>query len=529
MTESEPAVAGIAASDSLVAAFHHPQSLAFGLAGHARADFAAIVACDDGADTIVDVFPTDLGWANNAPAPSELLQGERRGRWTTANRDLAAAPAGTLAAHLHELGFAAAGRVFVGDGDQPYGRVLFASRSPNWQMPEPAGVFEQMLQGLSPYIRDSAHSAHRTMQRQLLQAQKMESLGSMAGMIAHDFNNLLTTVLGYTSLLKISQTISDHDRASLDLIEDAAHRAADLSGRLLTFARGGLARFGPLDLRAVVHDSIKLAEPAIHEKITLTVSLPDQPVPIEGDGSQMQQAVLNIVLNAVDAMPEGGAIEITLRAEADKGVLLIADNGPGMDEETQMRIFEPFYTTKPIGSGSGLGMAITYGIVVQSHEGSINLDTAPGKGARFALELPLAQGPTEHLTFADPAVDTDLVLIVDDDDMVRRATGEAIKYLGYNAVEASTGRMAIDLVRARPERFSVVLLDLVMPELTGAETFRELQKIRDDLPVIVCTGYAADGHIDAAMRRKIAGLVQKPFTPERLRAAIQEVVPVAAE
>jgi CheY-like chemotaxis protein len=243
----------------------------------------------------------------------------------------------------------------------------------------------------------------------------------------------------------------------------------------------------------------------------------------------MQQAILNIVLNAVDAMPDGGSIDILLRQHDGEAMLVIADNGPGMDEETQIRIFEPFYTTKPIGSGSGLGMAITYGIVVQSHEGSIALETAPGEGARFTLTLPLHLGPTTQLTFADPAVDTDLVLIVDDDDMVRRATGEAIKYLGYNAVEASTGRMAIDLVRARPDRFSVVLLDLVMPELTGAETFRELQKIRDDLPVIVCTGYAADGHIDAAMRRKIAGLVQKPFTPERLKSAIEQVVPATVE
>ncbi len=430
MTESETAVAGFSASDSLVAAFHSPQGLAYGLARQSGADFAAIIACDDGFDTIVDVYPTDLGWAINAPAPSELLQGERAGSWTTTNSNLPAAPAGTLAAHLHELGFASAGRVFVGDGDRPYGRVLFASKSHDWHMPEPIPVFEQMLQGLSPYIRDSARSAQRAMQRQLLQAQKMESLGSMAGMIAHDFNNLLTTVLGYTSLLKISPTMSERDRASLDLIEDAAHRAADLSGRLLTFARGGLARFGPLDLRAVIHDSVKLAEPAIHEKITVSVDLPGAPVPIEGDGSQMQQAVLNIVLNAVDAMPDGGSITISLRAEGDQAVLVIADDGPGMDEETQIRIFEPFFTTKPIGSGSGLGMAITYGIVVQSHEGSINLETAPGRGARFTLRLPLLQEPTEHLTFADPAVDTDLVLIVDDDDMVRRATGEAIKYLG---------------------------------------------------------------------------------------------------
>ena len=515
---------GSAALESLVTAFHS-MDLARGLAHQTGASFAAVIACDDDTDTIVDVYPQDLGWTANAPAPRELLEGQAAGTWMVMNPNLRAAEAGTLAAHLADLGFVTAAQVCIGKPGEFAGRIVLASLASDWRPPEPGEAFGQMLQALWPYLRHSARSAQRTIQRQMLQAQKMESLGSMAGMIAHDFNNLLTTVLGYTSLLKISPTVNEHDRESLELIENAAHKAADLSGRLLTFARGGLARFGPLDLRSVVHDATKLAEPAIHERIALYCSLPDTPVPIEGDGGQMQQAILNIVLNAVDAMPEGGVIDIALGIEGGKARLVIADDGPGMAEETQVRIFEPFYTTKPIGSGSGLGMAITYGIVVQSHEGQISLETAPGEGARFTVELPLLEEHEPNLAFADPAVDTDLVLIVDDDDMVRRATGEAIKHLGYNAVEASTGRMAIELVRARPERFSVVLLDLVMPELTGAETFRELQKIREDLPVIVCTGYASDGHIDAAMRRKIAGLVQKPFTPERLRAAIAEVAP----
>jgi CheY-like chemotaxis protein len=349
----------------------------------------------------------------------------------------------------------------------------------------------------------------------------MEALGTMAGHVAHDFNNLLTTILGFAGLLKRSTNMDAEERENLGLIEDAARRAADLTGHLLAFARGGLVRFGAVDLRTVVNDTMRLAEPSLHAALTATTRLPGAPVMVEGDGGQLQHALFNVVSNARDAMPEGGTIEIALSTDGVTATLAIADNGPGMDDETRTRIFEPFYTTKPVGTGTGLGMAITYGII-QGHHGDITVDSRKGKGTTFTITLPLLPGESAAVvTDMFNAGDGNLVLVVDDDEMVRRTTSATLAALGYNVVEAPGGATAVEIVRARPERFSVVLLDLVMPGMTGSETFRALTAIRPDLPVVVCTGYAADAHIDTDVKRRIAGLVQKPFTGERLARALQ--------
>ncbi len=356
---------------------------------------------------------------------------------------------------------------------------------------------------------------------QLIQSQKMDSLGAMAGAAAHDFNNLLTTILGFAGLLKRSRNLDSEERENLALIEDAARRAADLTGRLLSFSRGGLVRFGRVDLRDVVSDTMQLAEPTIHSGITVTVSTPSAPVYVEGDGGQLQQALTNILLNARDEMPETGSIDISVRIEGAVAVVTIADTGPGMDDEVRLRIFEPFYTTKPVGSGTGLGMAITYGII-QGHHGDITVESAKGRGTTFTISLPvLTTSEADYGGDAYNAGDGNLVLVVDDDPMVRRTTTATLAELGYNVVEAPGGSTAVEIVRARPDRFSAVLLDLVMPGMTGSETFRALTAIRPDLPVVVCTGYAADSHIDTDVKRRIAGLVQKPFTAERLGRALE--------
>jgi PAS domain S-box-containing protein len=363
-------------------------------------------------------------------------------------------------------------------------------------------------------------SERKALLRQLMQSQKMDSLGAMAGAVAHDFNNLLTTILGFAGLLKRSPNMDAEERENLALIEDAARHAADLTGRLLSFSRGGLARFGRVDLRTVAEDTLQLAEPTMHAKIAVSRSLPPTPVLVEGDAGQLQQALTNIVLNARDAMPEGGSIHVSLAIEGAVAVLTITDTGPGMDEETRMRIFEPFYTTKPSGSGTGLGMAITYGII-QGHHGDIALRSAPGEGTQFTISLPLLDYATDDAPAdAFNAGEGNLVLVIDDDAMVRRTTTATLTELGYNVVEAPGGSTAVEILRARPDRFSAVLLDLVMPGMTGSETFRALTAIRPDLPVVVCTGYAADSHIDTDVKRRIAGLVQKPFTAERLGRAL---------
>lgn len=352
---------------------------------------------------------------------------------------------------------------------------------------------------------------------ELAQSQKMESLGTMAGGLAHDFNNLLTAILGFAGILKLSANLDEESREHLSHIEQAAKRGADIAGRLLAFARGGLARFVTLDLRDVISETVSLASPALHTSIAIDVALPDEPVIVEGDFGQMQQSLLNIILNARDAMPGGGSIRVRLEQDTFQAVVSIVDDGPGMTEEVRSRAFEPFFTTKERGAGTGLGLAIAYGIV-RGHKGTISLDSSPGNGSVFTISLPRSV-PAESTHVLD-AGDGDLVMVVDDDDLTRKSLSATLGRLGYNVVEVANGPMAVTLVSARPGRFSAVLLDLVMPGMNGREVFHALSSLRSDLPIVVCTGYAADAQIDDVMRRNIAGLLQKPFTPEALHSTL---------
>ncbi|MFN8506164.1 MAG: ATP-binding protein [Dehalococcoidia bacterium] len=359
-------------------------------------------------------------------------------------------------------------------------------------------------------------SDRRALQRQLMQAQKMESLGEMAGAVAHDFNNLLTTILGFAGILKLSGQMSADDIEHVALIEDAARRGAGLTSRLLSFARGGLVRFGPVDLGTLIGETLKLAAPTLSERCAVAWQPPARPVMVEGDEGQLQQAILNIILNARDAMPEGGDIGIRLEVAGSRAVLHIRDSGPGMDEETRMRIFEPFFTTKPAGSGTGLGMAITYGIV-QGHHGVISVETEPGAGTDFRLEFPLL-GPAT--AFADEPTGT--LLLIDDDDLFRRTTAAALERLGFDVEEAANGADGIALLARQPGAYDAILLDLVMPGLSGMETYRALRRINPSVDIVVCTGYAADAYMDGEMRGGISGLLRKPFTLERLAGSLQE-------
>jgi signal transduction histidine kinase/CheY-like chemotaxis protein len=354
----------------------------------------------------------------------------------------------------------------------------------------------------------------------LVHAQKMESLGVLAGGVSHDFNNLLTAILGFAGMLKRSPNVDRDDRESIESIEQAARRGADITGRLLAFSRGGLARFTAVDLADVITETLELVAPTVPASLAIEVDLTSEPVTVEGDRGQLLQALLNIVLNARDALAGAGTIRIGLRVEEDVASLTVADDGPGMDEQTRLRIFEPFFTTKPAGSGTGLGMAITYGIV-QGHHGKVAVESTPGGGTTFRITLPLATG----VPAGDSRVvgDGNLILLVDDDAMVRRATGAMLADLGYNVVEAGTGEQAARILAARPGRFAAVLLDLVMPGMNGGETFRAMTAVRQELPVVVITGYAADSHIDGEMKRQIAGLLQKPFSPHQLAEMLRMV------
>jgi len=230
----------------------------------------------------------------------------------------------------------------------------------------------------------------RVTQQALIQSQKMEGLGALAGGVAHDFNNLLTTIMGSCMLVRL-ETGKGHPAAeSVALIEEAARRGAEISARLLTFAKGGFATFAPVDLRDVVSDTLRLAGPSLPASLRTHMELPGKPVMVEGDRGQLEQVLLNLVLNARDAMAGNGLVTVSLRADGGRGVIRVTDDGPGMDAGTQLRIFEPFFTTKAPGAGTGLGLAIAYGIA-QQHGGAITVASEPGQGARFDVGIPLLE------------------------------------------------------------------------------------------------------------------------------------------
>jgi len=230
----------------------------------------------------------------------------------------------------------------------------------------------------------------RLTQQALIQSQKMEGLGALAGGVAHDFNNLLTTIMGSCMLVRL-ETGKGHPAAeSVTLIEEAARRGAEISARLLTFARGGFATFAPVDLRDVVRDTLRLAGPSLPASLRTKMELPELPVMVEGDRGQLEQVLLNLLLNARDAMAGNGLVTVGLRADGGHGVIRVTDDGPGMDAGTQLRIFEPFFTTKAPGAGTGLGLAIAYGIA-QQHGGAITVASEPGQGARFDVCIPLLE------------------------------------------------------------------------------------------------------------------------------------------
>lgn len=356
--------------------------------------------------------------------------------------------------------------------------------------------------------------------RALVQSQKMESLGVLAGGIAHDFNNVLSTILGVTSVLKRSATISDEDREHVRTLEFAARRGAEVAGRVLAFARGGMSALAPADLREIVTDVANLAAPSMKRGIAIHTDFPADTVMVECDRGQLIQALLNIVLNARDAMPGGGEVRMTARSLDSQAVVTVSDSGHGMDEATRARIFEPFFTTKPPGEGTGLGLAVAQGIIA-SHNGTIAVRSAPGAGATFVIALPLKKGGNQPAEYAAvPPPPDRAVLVVDDDDLVRRALGSMLRHLGFATAEAASGGEAVALAGDAPGAFAAVILDLMMPGVTAADTLKAIHAADPSLPVIVCTGQPLDEGVLASLQGA-AAILQKPFTAEELAAVLE--------
>ena len=383
----------------------------------------------------------------------------------------------------------------------------------------------------------------RLLSDQLVQAQKVEAIGQLAGGIAHDFNNLLTAITGYAELLL--HRLGDNHRYARELSEilRAADRATRVTGKLLAFSHRQPLDPRNLDLNTLLIDVDHLLRRLIGERIQLELSLASGPIMVRAEPTQLEQVVINLVVNARDAMPDGGLVRIaTARRRVDASgrhavaalrtgdyvELSVADSGSGMDAETLRRLFEPFFTTKPVGQGTGLGLAMAYGIVQQS-SGTILVESELGKGSAFRILLPLSAEKGEPLNARPGALalpgGRERILLVEDDPAVRDFAFSLLADLGYHVMAASDGIEARAIVeREGLEGFQLLLTDVVMPRLGGAELAREIRLLRPDLPVLFVSGYARNEDQIAALLGPRCLYLQKPFAPAVLAAALRRLL-----
>jgi signal transduction histidine kinase len=399
--------------------------------------------------------------------------------------------------------------------------------------------------GVAIQARDttSRHHAEEDLHRreeQLRQSQKMEAIGRLAGGVAHDFNNLLTVIRGHGELV-LRRLESEHPlRRNLQEIGLAAERASALTHQLLAFSRKQVLQPRTLDLGEVVERMDRLLQRLIGEDVELVTRRCPDLGSVRADPAQMEQVIVNLAVNARDAMPEGGVLSVELaNAEVDETytrgrpvvtagpyvVLSVTDTGHGMDAETKARIFEPFFTTKEPGKGTGLGLATVYGIVKQS-EGFIWVYSEPGRGTTFKIYLPRVDQPPEPLTSRPgPAAvhGTETVLLVEDEDSLRSLLRELLESFGYDVLEAAHGVDALRVAREHPATVHLLLSDMVMPQMTGRELADRLTRLRPGIKVLFMSGYAAG----AAPQQEIPGdaaYIEKPFTADALAGAIRALL-----
>jgi signal transduction histidine kinase len=382
----------------------------------------------------------------------------------------------------------------------------------------------------------------RRMEARLLQAQKMEAIGRLAGGIAHDFNNLLTAILGFSdlSLLQIESSSLHHDHVVQ--IKKAAERAALLTRQLLTFSHRQVLQPRVLDLNAAVAESEKMLRRLIGEDITLTLGLWSEPLHVKADAGQLPQVIMNLVLNARDAMPQGGTVTVetgvhvanqaeeSLPGDPGSGayvVLTVRDMGHGMDAETRSHIFEPFFTTKGTGKGTGLGLAAVLGIVEQSH-GYIEVESAPCAGSTFRVFLPRVQeapcASSDRVQGGLPPKGTETVLLVEDEEVVRKFAKRVLEAQGYRVLEAANGTEGIRIGQTYTEQIHLLITDVVMPGLGGRACADRLLADQPGLKVLFISGYPDETIIRHGVVDAETIFLQKPFTPDALAHKVRETL-----
>lgn len=432
----------------------------------------------------------------------------------------------------------------LGFGDEPRGVLCAALPGRLGDGPSEAAFFAELATDVAFALakletEERVQGQRQRLEERLRQTEKMEAMGQLASGVAHDFNNQLTGIMGHANLLL--RMLDDSPlKEHAEIIIRACRSAADLNQKLLAFGRRGQLRLVTLDMHALIHEVVQLLSRSIDKRITLECELAASQLLVRGDPSQLQNALLNIALNARDALPQGGHIrfvtsETMVANSPDPNIatgpylqLRIEDDGVGMDGHTLAHVFEPFFTTKSEGKGTGMGLASVYG-TVKRHGGFIELTSVPGSGTAVLLHLPLAE-PLSKVDAPPPRVElpraqaTHTVLIVDDEDTVRELLRQMLEALGYRVVACAGGRAGIAELADVEQRIDLVLLDVMMPGLGGRETLKRMRAVNRRVPVLITSGYALQGDAQRMLDEGALAFLPKPFSldelAERVSAAL---------
>jgi signal transduction histidine kinase/CheY-like chemotaxis protein len=396
------------------------------------------------------------------------------------------------------------------------------------------------LEGVIEIIRDV--TAHHKLEEQFRQAQKMESIGTLAGGIAHDFNNILSAVLGYGEM-----ALEDLDQRhpaykSVRAVIEAGMRASHLTKDLLLFSRKQISRKETVNVNTILSRVEKFIRRIIGEDIQCVTCLTQEPLPVFADSHQLDQVLMNFATNARDAMPGGGLLTLTTqRMEQDEtfaalhglphpgpyALISVADTGRGMDRETAAKIFEPFFTTKEMGKGTGLGLAVVYGII-RDHQGHVEVASEPGKGSTFTVRLPLAdvaaprrreQRGWEHLRGG-----TETILVAEDEATVRHLLSSILEKKGYTVIKAVNGEDAVEKFREHRDVVALLLFDLIMPKMTGKAAMDAIHAIRPEVPGIFVSGYAPENMQQKDLVDSRAEVLFKPVSPKEMLASVRKIL-----
>lgn len=382
----------------------------------------------------------------------------------------------------------------------------------------------------------------RKLEAQLRHAQRMESIGTLAGGVAHDFNNILAAIFGYGSLAIMKMTDNDPHRQYIQNILEASDRAAHLTKELLLFSRKQVLDRKTEDLNVIVAKSNKFLRRVIGDDVVIKAITSKAALPVLADAYQLEQVLMNLATNARDCMPQGGTVTITTEiVSLDEGfkathgnckpgcyaLLTVSDTGEGMDEETRQRIFEPFFTTKEVGKGTGLGLAVVYGIIEQ-HDGYINVYSEPGQGTTFRVYLPLIASVVDANVNTSPkeapAGGTETILLAEDNDLVRVMAATVLREFGYTVIEAVNGEEALQKFKEHADSIQLLLFDMIMPIMNGKDASDEIRKMKPGTKILFASGYAPDVIREKLSHEEGVQIISKPMSTAELLLKVRGVL-----